>query len=277
MTTPTLEDYWRAVDGFVAGMSPLGDDLEAILLSGSMARNEAIPGDSDLLDAVVVVRRGLLDERKGFSRVVEQILAACEPLARSGLPFSHPPFFYAEDELDDLEDLYRGYLVSTRSCQVLCGRDLRPAFLAGPGATAVARCVLLAMERRFMHPLSVFLLPWELSKNLQDVLFQRLVRLWKYYPLMACVALGLPIERTTPIESLRPAFSHLDFSVFDEIHAIRRGDHAAGPEELRGLLRRAFDLGERVNEKLHGSGMEPWGDLLVFDDAMPPPREEAFP
>jgi hypothetical protein len=261
--TPTLEDYWWAVDSFATAMGRLGDDLRGILLWGSLARGEVVPGQSDLLDALVVVRRGRLKEPADFARFVQQILAACAPLAESGLPFEHPPNFFREEELGDFGAVFGPTLVAPDSSRLLVGEDLRPLVRWSDEGQATARCALFSVTRRFLHRLAVFLPPVRLSQEHQKFLFDRLVELRKNLPAMACVALGRPASQMHALADLRQALPDLDFSLFNEIAAIRKGERSSGPEVLQGLLRKALDLTERVEERILASATARWSDLFA--------------
>jgi hypothetical protein len=262
--TPTVDDYWRAVDAFVSDMDRCGKELRSVILWGSMARNEVVPGKSDLLDAVVVSSPGVLGDRERFERVAREILASCEAMAATGLPFVHPPDLYGEEELGDMDDLYRSSLVSPSSSRVLLGDDLRTAMLGGPGAETVGSCAFFALQRRFMQPLLLFLLPLKLSETEQDTLLHRLAHLRKSFPILACAALGRPANQKDALAELRQALPEIDFSVFDEIAAVRSKTLAPdGPEALRTLLRRAFATCEQVNERVLTSRAQDWNELIV--------------
>jgi hypothetical protein len=262
--TPTLEDYWRAVDSFVAAMGRLGDDVRGILLWGSLAGGEVVLGQSDLLDAVVVVRRGLLEEPADFDRVVQQILAACAPLAESGLPFAHPPILYREEDLGDFDAVFGPTLVAPDSSRLLLGEDLRPLVHWSDEAQAVARCAFFSRKRQFMDRLAAFLPPLRLSEQQQKILFHLLVDLCKNFPGIACAALGRPASRLHALTVLREALSDLDFSLFDEVAALRKDERSIrGQEALQGLLRKVFDLAERIEERILASERARWSDLLV--------------
>jgi len=262
--TATLADYWQAVDTFAAEMDRLGDDLRSLLLWGSLARGVAVPGQSDLIDVLVVVRRGLLADAESFDRVVGQILAACAPLAASDLPFDHPPLLYEEGELGDFDGVYGPDLASPVSSRHLRGEDLRRSVSWEGDAQAVARCALFSLRRRFMDRLAVFLPPLKLSESHQILLFQRLVGLTKALPAMVCAAFGRPASLADALDRLRQLLPDLDTTFFTEVAALRRGERTlASPEELQDLLRRAFDLGERIDERLLESGAAPWSELLA--------------
>lgn len=269
--TPTLDDYWRAVDAFVAAMSRSGDDLRGIVLWGSLARNEAVPGKSDLLDAVVVTADGVLGERERQEQIVQEILDACSAMAETGLPFVHPPHLYGVEEVGDMDDLYRPTLVSPHSSQSLLGEDLRPMMLGSPDGRTIASCAFFAQQRRFMHQLSLFLLPQRtLSEADQGTILHRLTAFRKSFPVLACAAFGRSVNQADALEDLRQALPEIDFSVFDDIGAIRRGERAIGqPEELRTLLQRALDTGEQVNERVLVSRTEHWNSLIVAEEAYP--------
>lgn len=261
---PTLEDYWRAVSSFVTEMDRLGDAIKAIILSGSLARGQAIPGKSDLLDALIIFRRGVLEERAEHRRIVEAMVDAHTALAGCGLPFVHPCHYFAEDELADLEGLYFSGAASPDASRILAGEDVRSRMSPGPGAEAAAHCVFFAMRQRYMNPLSVSLLATELPESQQIVLFRRLCNMEKRLPLSVCVALRLGAGEAAAPRRLRQALPDLDYGVLDEIAAIRHDDLPLGGDAgVRSLLRRALILGEQINERILALGIEPWRELLA--------------
>jgi hypothetical protein len=263
--SPAVEDYRRVVDAFAARMEEeLGDDLRSIILTGSMGRNQVVPGKSDLLDAVVVLRRGTLEDRERHERSLRAIVDSCQLVASSGLPFGHPCFFWEEGELADQDGLFMLGTVSPRSSRILAGVDVRPELSPGADAEAAARCVFFALSQRFMYPLSVFLDVPELPESQQATLFQRLVNMSKGLPLLVCAALGSPAEEALAPGKVRQILPDVDFGVLDEILAIRRGERPLpGMEGLRSLLRRALELGERIQDEVLASGTSPWRDLLA--------------
>ena len=238
------------------------------MCSSDLVRGDAIPGQSDVLDVVVVVRRGLLAEREGFQRVLQRIAAACAPVAKSGLPYAHPPFLYAEDELADVADLYRGTLVSPNSSRVLFGRDVRPEVLSIPEAQAVARCAYFALQRRYLHPFTAFLRPSPLSAPEMGMLWHILAQMRSNLPMVVCAALGRPSNQADALADLRQALPDLDLGIFDEIAEIRRGERSRGDcEDLKRLFRRMFEAGERIGERILAGGAEPWSGLTAAHDA----------
>jgi hypothetical protein len=262
--SPTVEDYWRVVEAIASRMEgALGDDLRSLILTGSLSRNRAVPGRSDL-DAIAVFRRGALDDREAYQRHVRALVDAFRFVASSGLPPGHPFHFSYEEELADQDCLYTANSQAfPDSSRIVAGEDVRPQIVAGIGAAAVARCVLFAMRQRFLFPLAAVLNAGELSAMEQGVLFERLVHMAKGLPIFACLALGLPSGENVGPRELRAALPEVDFGVLDEIAAIRRGEMAlGGAEEVRGLLRRSLELSEAVNDRILAQGVEPWRDLL---------------
>ncbi|HEV2855906.1 MAG TPA: hypothetical protein VHC97_24165 [Thermoanaerobaculia bacterium] len=255
----TEQDYWRAVDACLAGLGELGDTVKGVVLWGSLARGETVPGRSDLLDAVVVLRRGALEGPEEHRRVLETLADACAVAARGGAPFSHPFSVFREEEIGDLESLYLPTLASGRSSRVIAGEDVRPAMACDAGARAVARCAFFAMRRRFLHPLAGYLEAWDLSAEEREMLFQRLNFLRKALPVLACAALGLPSDEAVATAELRQVAG--DPGLFDEFAAIRRGERPlGGAEELRGLLLRGFELVEALNERISQEGC--WNEFF---------------
>ena len=262
--TPTLDDYWRAVDSFVEAMAGLGDDVEGVILWGSLARGQVIPGKSDLLDIVVVFRDHLLDDLDSYRRVVRAMVDGCAEAARGDLPFSHPPEFRDERELPDEEGLYIRTLASPLTSEILAGVDVRERMSCDAGSLRVARCAMFALRRRFLHPLAAFLHAEDLSPADQQALFTRMGMVSKGMPVLVCAALGRAVDEVTAIAEMRRLLPDVDFGIFDEIVAIRRGERSwGGPGELKSLLRRLFDLLETLHQTVLTSGEAAWRDLIA--------------
>jgi predicted nucleotidyltransferase len=262
--TPTLDDYWRAVDFFVEAMAGLGDDVEGVVLWGSLARGQVIPGKSDVLDIVVVFRDGLLDDLDGYRRAVRAMAGGCAEAARGDLPFSHPPEFRDERELSNEEGLYAGTLASPLTSQILAGADVRERMFSGDEALRVARCGMLALRRRFLHPLAAFLHAEDLPAADQQALFARMGMVSKGMPVLVCAALGRAVDELTAVAEMRRLLPDFDFGVLDEIVAIRRGERSwGGPGELKDLLRRLFDLLEPLHQAILNSEAAAWRGLVA--------------
>jgi hypothetical protein len=170
---------------------------------------------------------------------------------------------YQEEELGDFDPIFGPTLVAPDASRLLVGEDPRPRVHWSDEGQAAARCAFFSMRRRFLDRLAVFLPPFPLSEQHQKILFDRLVDLRKSFPVMACAALGRPASQTQALAELREALPDLDFSLFDEIAALRKGARIGGPEALQSLLRQAFDLAERIEERILASATDRFDDLLA--------------
>jgi hypothetical protein len=97
----TVEDYDRALEGFVADVRTMEDNAESLLLFGSMSRGEVNPGQSDMMDAYIVLRPEVFEEKARFLASLEVMLRSCDRLGSTGIPF-HPFAYICSDEVEYL-------------------------------------------------------------------------------------------------------------------------------------------------------------------------------
>lgn len=261
---PTADDYWRVADAFASSLASLGDDLSSIVVWGSLARGDLVPGKSDVLDAYVVLADGVLSDQRAHARCVLRLVEACRGLRESGLPYSHPVHYQTTGELADQDALYLPTMVAVDSSHLLAGEDPRPRLAAQQGAQAVARCVFFAMSRRFLSPLAAYLTQPQLTDAELRALLARLLRLLKALPTFACAALGEPTTEGGALSSLRRLAPHIDLAVFDELCELRRGESALRDgRQAQALLRRCFQVAVGLEELACAAGAGIWEELVL--------------
>jgi hypothetical protein len=97
----TLADYERALDGFIEDVGAMDEAAESLLLFGSMARGEVNPGQSDMMDAYIVLRPEVFDDKERFLSALQKMLGSCDRLGSTGIPF-HPFAYIGSDEVEYL-------------------------------------------------------------------------------------------------------------------------------------------------------------------------------
>src|SRR5438105_6639208 len=118
--TATVKDYHRAVEGLVEDVNQIGEDVQSIILFGSVARGDVIAGQSDMMDAYIFLRHGVFEDKARFLQALEVLSEAFDRIAeRAPGPFH--PFFYW-DERDPVPATFN-YELKTVS-RVMLGEDL---------------------------------------------------------------------------------------------------------------------------------------------------------
>jgi hypothetical protein len=252
----TEEDYRRALAGFVADMEGLGPDVICVLLYGSLARGDIRPGRSDLLDGVVVLADGVMEERERLGRVLLAMVESCRKLASVGVPFQ--PFHYCSaGELGLTPAMFAPIWASRRSSKVLLGDDCRGRMTPTAGSLAAARNAFFR-ARRAAQALSRFSTPSQLSERERRSLEERLIAFRKNILQAALMAAG---ELTAPedvMARMKEAVPGVDLSVIDGIDALRSSPSGAvAAETLAALAGALVHLVEELNRAVLASGKYP--------------------
>lgn len=248
MQTVTIDDYKRAVEGFLADMDVLGSDLVSVLVYGSLGRNDIRPGSSDLLDAYVCLDPTVFEDRRKFMKALEAMVTACTHLSQTGLPF-HPFHYFSEEEL---ERLPATYLATWRTSegQVLTGADIRANINSSPTSMAIERGTFFNARRTMGHFLSRHLRldfkPGEAKKVARS-----LVSLRKHLLPMACAVLDIWTVSLDAPRELQKALPDLDMSVLRKINEVNDPQvEEPDPDLVRETLRESLIFMERLNDIL---------------------------
>lgn len=248
----TAEDYQAALEDVLAVLrGGLGEDLVSVLLYGSMARREVKPGRSDLLDAYVYLADEVFDDKERFFRALETMVAACDGLARSGLPYKHPFQYWSRGESGHAPAVYLADWRSDERSRLVFGEDLRPQIRSPESALAVARLSFM-QARRMGHDWACFLAQPELTAPDCQEIREGVQMLMKFLPTLACASLGIWTHAGRALPELLKALPGLDAASAAGLDAFVRdgATAAAGAEELREVLRRTLDFIEDLHDRI---------------------------
>ena len=246
---PSLADYEQALDNFVQTIGGLRENGRSVLLYGSMARGEVIPGHSDL-DFWVILAKDVFRDRTRFQQAFAVMLGACQELAASGLPVIHAFCYYSEDEIDWLPAALVPNLRSPRSSRIVSGEDVR----AQMGSTAASRHLyrtsyFFEMRHHIFLPLAPYLKKEALAeKEARHILGS--LKYIKYLPEAACAALDLWPGEIDAIARLGQELN-IDVGIVACVEALRTQDNPlANLEVVQATLRQASLFVEQVHDAL---------------------------
>ena len=246
---PSPADYEQALANFVHTIGRLRQNGRTILLYGSMARGEVIPGHSDL-DFWVILAQEVFGDRARFHQAFDVMLGACRELAASGLPVIHAFCYYGEDEIDWLPAALVPNLRSSRSSRILIGDDVRPQM----GSTAASRHLyrtsyFFEMRRHIFLPLAPYLKKGALTeKEARQILAG--LKYVKYVPEAACAALDLWPGEIDAVPRLGQELN-VDVGIVARVQALRTRDTSlADLEAIRATLHQALLFVEQVHDAL---------------------------
>lgn len=98
----TVQDYEDAADRYVAALGELEPAIRSVVLYASLARGDIRPGQSDMIDARVVVTKETLDRESEHRKLMETIVTQTRKLCDLPIPHVHAPTYVAEDEFQTM-------------------------------------------------------------------------------------------------------------------------------------------------------------------------------
>lgn len=218
----TRRDYDRALERFVESVRRLGADLESVMIHGSLACGTVQPGWSDIMDAHLVLRDGVLEDRRAFERSLEVMLETCDDLAGRGIPF-HPFGYLARGELGYLHVAPFSIYPFEPFSRVVHGEDVLPEIEESAASRELGRTYFFEARSAAHFHLARYLGRPELSEADCAQLVSVLTTVRKSLA-MACVALGMSvteIDKNGVVRQLEELAPGLDTAVIDEIDALR--------------------------------------------------------
>jgi len=245
----TTADYEHAFDNFVETIHDLGGNGRSVLLYGSMARGEVIPGHSDL-DFWAILAQEVFQDRDRFRQAFNVMIKAAKELAASGLPVIHAFCFYAEDELDWLPAALVPNLKSPRSSRIVFGDDVRPQMSSTNASHHLYHSsYFFEMRRNVFLPLTPLLQKETLTpKEAQYVLGS--LKYVKYIPEAACAALDLWPGEINAVPELGQALG-LDMEIVARIGALRLEENPLADVALiQRSLRESLQFVETIHDAL---------------------------
>jgi hypothetical protein len=243
-----LCQYQNAVDCFVGDMRTLGPDLIGIVLYGSLARGDVRPGQSDILDAYVYLRREALENRERFMKTLEVMVAACNRLRESGIPF-HPFHYFCEDEMGTLPAVYLASWRSSESSAVLEGEDIRSKIDSTEISRAVARLSFFNARRTMGHFLCQYL-KRHFDREEGQAIVKALISLKKNLIPIACLVLDIWTTSEESVRELEIAFPGIDMNPLHRIESLRRSTERPDPDQIRDVIRQTMIFIEDLHDKL---------------------------
>ena len=244
----TADDYYQALDTFVAGMSELGENLKGILLYGSVVGDRFVPGRSDLLDAYVFFPQNVLEDFSEYRRAIGKLVDQCVTMSKTGLPYKHPPHYYGDEETRYLPREFLPEMLDDTHTRVLWGENLRESFPRENGGILSAT-IEEVRQFTYLH-LSKFLSNDSPSPEEKEILVTHL-HAWvcKFLPAWACASAGVSTPVPVAVDRLKSLFPEINFSVVDRVADMKNriGD-LPGTDELKTLLRDGLVFCEEVYE-----------------------------
>jgi len=242
-------EYSQAFDNFVSSISRLGANGRSVLLYGSMARGDIIPGHSDI-DFWVILANEVLREKARFQQAFDVMVEAGQELVASGLPIVHAFCYYGEDELDWLPAALVPNLGSPRSSRVVFGKDVREQMSSTTASHFLYRTsYFFEMRRQVFLPLTPYLKNPTLSKKERQHILASLKYI-KYLPEAACAALDLWPGELEAISLLGQELN-LDMKLVGRVQALRiQEDPLADLEQVHHTLHEALLFVEQVHDAL---------------------------
>ncbi|MCP4425831.1 MAG: nucleotidyltransferase domain-containing protein [Chloroflexi bacterium] len=247
---PTLADYEKAIDGFAERVGSLGDDALAVYLFGSMARDEAIAGYSDL-DFWIFLKTAVFANESAFKQALKTIIAAHQHLAESGIPVSNAGCYYSQDRVESLPAMLTPNLRSERASRLVFGQDIREQMKTAPFSRHLHRAsTFFEMRHQLYHPLTSYLKRQSLNEKERWQLFTGLQYI-KYVPEAACAALDLWPGEHGSATALTAALPDVDLGIVGRVKSFcaQEGPMAELPL-LQEKLRETLAFIERLNDRI---------------------------
>ena len=249
MATANLTDYDSILNRFLQDIGQMSDEVCSVVLFGSMARGDVIPGQSDVMDAYVFLKPEIFGDRERFLKGLEIMADACEKIAENA-PGPYHPFFYWS-ELDPVPATFN--LDITVHSKVLFGDDFRQRIRSTTASRRVAQTAFFEI-RRLGAPLMVFLHKRQLSEQECRILLELLITIKRDMPMLALMVLDIWVVQKESIEVLRQTVPNLNTDILDRIIELQRDESATDkPELLQRMFREAMIFIEDLNDHLIAS------------------------
>jgi predicted nucleotidyltransferase len=253
----TVQDYHSVLELVVEDVNIIRDEVTSLILFGSVARGDLLPGQSDMMDAFVFLRHGVFEDKARFLKALDVLSTAFERIA-DGAPGPFHPFFYWS-ERDPVPATFNCEM--TTLSKVLLGEDIRDRIKSTASSRLTARSAFFEM-RRLGSPLMVYLHKKELTPDDCDTIFKLLVTVKRDIPMSACMTLNMWVGQPEAVRELEKALPGLDTEVVERIAELQRqAEPLADPEQLRSLLKQGMTFVENLNDRLIDklkAEAEPW-------------------
>lgn len=244
--TATARDYDLVLDGLLEDVKRMADVVSSVVLFGSMARGDVLPGHSDMMDVYIFIKPDVFDDKERFLSALEVMAEACEKIAdRSPGPFH--PFFYW-NELDPVPATFN--LDLAVHSKVIFGEDIRSKIETTAASSRVAQTAFFEM-RRLGSPLMSYLQKKDLTEQDRQAIFNLLMTIKRDLPMLALMVIDIWVVQKESIEALKNAFPDINVEVLDRIVMLQHDEASRrDPELLRQTFRDAMVFVEELNDRL---------------------------
>lgn len=244
--TATVKDYDLVLDEMLEDIRQMQDAVSSVVLFGSMARKDVLPGHSDMMDVYIFLKPDTFDDKERFLKALEVMAQSCEKIAdKSPGPF-HPFFYWSE--VDPVPATF--HLDLAVHSQIIFGDDNRHQIRTTESSAAVARTAFFEM-RRLGAPLMVYLSKDKLSEPESNAIFNLLMAIKRDVPMLALMALDIWVVQKQSIQALEQAMPDLDIKVLDKIVRLQHDESARQNNRiLLETFREAMIFVEELNDRL---------------------------
>lgn len=257
----TLEDYDRALEGFIEDVRTMEDNAESLLLFGSMARAEVKPGQSDMMDAYIVLRPEVFEDKERFLASLEVMLKSCDRLGSTGIPF-HPFAYIGADEVEYLPARAFSLFPFEPLTKVVWGTDVLSGITEDTPTNHLLNRTRFFEARIIVHfQLARYLYKQSFTKQEWQEMIPVLLAV-KKNSYMAYMALtNRSPNKLAPIEELEELLPGLNTSVIKRVSVLKENlGSMPDAEEVRSLIKDAMlfieELHSRILAKLNSGQAE---------------------
>jgi hypothetical protein len=257
----TLEHYQEALDRFKRRCETLGERVVAVILFGSMARGEISPGESDILDAIVILHDRVFADKAEFCQTFGVLVEACKDLESSGLPF-HPFLYYSQNEFSHS---FLSYFSLTHS-KVLLGSDVRESTGGSDRHGSLNQLAFFGCRRLMQRAARLT----DLHTTDQTAAQSTVEWFLKAMFTAAAFACGQETFYPESVQLVRNLLPELNLENLDSVIAFKRSQ-APTPTAAREALRHALDITEDLNDLLekHLRSNNRWGRIASLWEPRP--------
>ncbi|HEX3682623.1 MAG TPA: nucleotidyltransferase domain-containing protein [Bryobacteraceae bacterium] len=249
----TLQHYREALEQFKRTCETLGDRVVSVILFGSLARGEVSPGESDILDAIVVLPDRVFAGKAEFCQTLGVLVEACKDLASSGLPF-HPFLYYSQSEFSHR---FLSYFSLTHS-KVLLGSDVRESTGEADRDGSLNQLAFFGCRRLMQRAARLA------DLHMTDQTAAQNTVEWFLKTMFTAAAFACGQETFYPesVQLVRRLLPELNLENLDSVVAFKRSQ-APTPAAAREALRHALDITENLNDLLekHLRSNDRWGPI----------------
>ncbi len=244
--TATVRDYDVVLDGLLEDVRRMSEVVSSVVLFGSMARGDVLPGHSDMMDVYIFLKPDAFDEKNRFLSALEVMAEACEKIANASPGPFHPFFYWKEG--DPVPATF--HLDLAVHSKVIFGHDNRSGIETSPSSSSVARTAFFEI-RRLGSPLMTYLEKNDLTEQDRHAIFNLLMTIKRDLPMLALMAVNIWVVQKESIQALTNAFPDINIEVLNRIVMLQH-DEAARQDSalLRQTFRNAMVFVEDLNDRL---------------------------